>query len=45
VQLDPLLLQAVQLLNQVYRSRGQAAKADQLIAQYRAAMGINMKTE
>lgn len=45
VELDPLLLQAVQLLNQVYRSSGQQAKADQLIGKYRAAMGISMKTE
>ena len=45
VELDPLLLQAVQLLNQVYRSSGQQAKADRLIGKYRAAMGISMKTE
>lgn len=45
VKLDPLLLQAVQLLGQDYRTQGQSAKAEELIAHYRAAMGISVITK
>jgi Tfp pilus assembly protein PilF len=43
VELDPLLLQAVQLLSQTYRQQGQPVKADELVARYRTAMGISTK--
>ena len=43
VALDPLLPQAVQLLSQVYTAEGQRDKAETVMAQYRAAMGIGMK--
>jgi Flp pilus assembly protein TadD len=43
VQLDPLLQQAVQLLSRVYRMQGQSAKAEELTARYRAAMGITLE--
>jgi Tfp pilus assembly protein PilF len=43
VELDPLLLQAVQLLSQTYRQQGEPEKADELIARYRSAMGISVK--
>jgi predicted Zn-dependent protease len=42
VKLDPLLLQAVQLLSQAYRTQGQSSKAEELIAHYRDAMGISV---
>ncbi len=42
VQLDPLLPQAVHLLDRAYRMRGEAAKADQLMTRYRTAMGISI---
>ncbi len=42
VQLDPLLPQAVQLLERAYRMHGDAAKAEQLTEGYRAAMGISI---
>jgi hypothetical protein len=45
VKIDPLPLQAVQLLSQAYRTEGQSAKADGLIARYRAAMGISVITK
>ena len=35
LELDPLLLPAVNLLSQVYRSQGQAANAEQLLRRYR----------
>jgi Flp pilus assembly protein TadD len=42
VQLDPLLPQAVHLLDRVYRMRGEVAKAERLTARYRTAMGITI---
>ena len=45
VTLDPFLLQAVQLLSQAYRTQGQSSKAEELIAHYRAAMGISVATK
>lgn len=45
VKLDPLLSQAVQLLSQAYRMQGEPAKADDLIARYRASMGISVITK
>jgi hypothetical protein len=42
VQLDPLLPQAVHLLDRVYRMRGDVAKAEELTARYRTAMGITI---
>lgn len=45
VNQDPLLLQAVQLLSQAYRTRGEASKAEGLITRYRAAMGISAITK
>ena len=43
LQLDSLLAQAVDLLNQVYRVRGENAKRDELLARYQKAMGIAME--
>ncbi|MDQ2711252.1 MAG: hypothetical protein M3Y24_03275 [Acidobacteriota bacterium] len=42
VQLDALLPQAVHLLSQEYRTQGEQAKADQLEARYRSAMGFSL---
>ena len=43
VALDPLLPQAVQLLSHFYTAEGQREKAENVMAQYRAAMGIGMR--
>ena len=40
LQLDPLLENAVLLLSSAYESQGEAAKAAEIVARYRAAMGI-----
>jgi hypothetical protein len=45
VKLDPLLLQAVQLLSRAYRMQGQSERADELIAHYRDAVGISVITK
>lgn len=45
VKLDPLLLQAIRLLSQAYRTEGQSAKTDELISNYRAAMAITSLTK
>ncbi|HEX4165114.1 MAG TPA: hypothetical protein VHZ55_06530 [Bryobacteraceae bacterium] len=42
LQLDHLLAQAVNLLNQIYRAQGENIKAEDLLARYRASMGIVM---
>ena len=41
--LDPLLPQAVRLLEQIYRAQGQMTKADQIRDRYNQAMGIHVK--
>lgn len=43
VQLDPLLQQGVELLGHAYGTQGDTAKAEALLARYRAAMGIAVK--
>ena len=45
LKLDPLLSQAIDLLSQAYSKQGQEAKANDLIAHYRAAMGISVITK
>jgi hypothetical protein len=37
-RLDPLLAQAIELLNSIYRDAGENVKADELIAQFRREM-------
>ncbi len=39
--LDPLLQNAVRMLEQVYRAQGQATKASQIIDRYKKSMGIS----
>jgi tetratricopeptide (TPR) repeat protein len=43
-KLDPLLPQAIHLLERAYRMQGEISKAEQLSARYRAAMGITIAT-
>jgi Tfp pilus assembly protein PilF len=40
LQLDRLLLQAVELLSSVYKDQDESAKAARLVAQYQHEMGI-----
>ncbi len=40
VELDPLLPEAVNLLNRIYQMQGERGRANQLMARYRSAMGI-----
>ena len=40
VELDPLLAQAVHLLNNIYRVQNEPAKADALLNRYRTSIGI-----
>ena len=42
-RLDPLLAQAVQLLDNIYRAQNEPAKADALLNRYRAAMGVTLR--
>lgn len=42
LELDPLLQNAVSLLARAYKSAGEEAKASEIIARYRAAMGITI---
>ena len=44
LDLDPLLIQGVQLLDQLYRQGGQADKSEKLLSDYRHAMGITLNS-
>ena len=44
LDLDPLLIQGVQLLDQLYRQGGQADKSEKLLSDYRHAMGITVNS-
>src|ERR1700751_2148596 len=45
VQLDPLLERGVELLSYAYRQRNQSSKAEEVMARYRAAMGISAEQQ